>query len=140
MLDHHEDNFTVVFGAMGVNMETARFFSTDFQEVCVLSCATSFPLSGTSFLCSTQPPLWFPQSGAMQRTVLFMNLADDPTIERIITPRLALTTGACRCRVVSFACLVCVCCVVIFASHRWEYLRVSCICPFARSRSRVPCV
>ena len=33
------------------------------------------------------------QSGAMQRTVLFMNLADDPTIERIITPRLALTTG-----------------------------------------------
>jgi len=45
-------------------METARFFSTDFQE-----------------------------SGAMQRTVLFMNLADDPTIERIITPRLALTTA-----------------------------------------------
>ena len=33
------------------------------------------------------------QSGAMQRTVLFTNLADDPTIERIITPRLALTTG-----------------------------------------------
>lgn len=46
----------------------------------------------------------------MQRTVLFTNLADDPTIERIITPRLALTTGggvdaaaclrtkqACRC-------------------------------------------
>ena len=33
------------------------------------------------------------QSGAMQRTTLFMNLADDPTIERIITPRLALTTA-----------------------------------------------
>ena len=33
------------------------------------------------------------QSGAMQRTVLFTNLADDPTIERIITPRLALTTA-----------------------------------------------
>ena len=29
----------------------------------------------------------------LQRTVLFMNLADDPTIERIITPRLALTTA-----------------------------------------------
>lgn len=29
----------------------------------------------------------------MQRTVLFTNLADDPTIERIITPRLALTTA-----------------------------------------------
>lgn len=30
----------------------------------------------------------------MQRTALFLNLANDPTIERIITPRLALTTGA----------------------------------------------
>jgi vacuolar-type H+-ATPase subunit B/Vma2 len=33
------------------------------------------------------------QSGAMQRTALFLNLANDPTIERIITPRLALTTA-----------------------------------------------
>ena len=33
VLDHHDDNFAIVFGAMGVNMETARFFSTDFQEV-----------------------------------------------------------------------------------------------------------
>merc|ERR1719238_130359 len=64
VLDHHDDNFAIVFGAMGVNMETARFFATDFEE-----------------------------SGAMQRTVLFTNLADDPTIERIITPRLALTTA-----------------------------------------------
>mmetsp|Transcript_24166 Transcript_24166/g.83902 ORF Transcript_24166/g.83902 Transcript_24166/m.83902 type:complete len:517 (-) Transcript_24166:59-1609(-) len=62
--DHHDDNFAIVFGAMGVNMETARFFRSDFEE-----------------------------SGAMQRTVLFTNLADDPTIERIITPRLALTTA-----------------------------------------------
>ena len=31
--DHHDDNFCIVFGAMGVNMETARFFSMDFQEV-----------------------------------------------------------------------------------------------------------
>lgn len=60
-LDGHEDNFSVVFGAMGVNMETARFFRNDFEE-----------------------------SGAMERTVLFLNLANDPTIERIITPRLAL--------------------------------------------------
>jgi vacuolar-type H+-ATPase subunit B/Vma2 len=30
--DSHEDNFTVVFGAMGVNMETARFFKNDFEE------------------------------------------------------------------------------------------------------------
>jgi len=56
-----QDNFSVVFGAMGVNMETARFFRNDFEE-----------------------------SGAMERTVLFLNLANDPTIERIITPRLAL--------------------------------------------------
>ena len=49
---------------MGVNMETARYFRTSFEE-----------------------------SGAMQRSVLFLNLANDPTIERIITPRLALTTA-----------------------------------------------
>jgi len=63
-MDAHEDNFSIVFGAMGVNMETARFFRSDFEE-----------------------------SGAMQRTALFLNLANDPTIERIITPRLALTTA-----------------------------------------------
>jgi len=62
--DHHDDNFCVVFGAMGVNMETARYFRNDFTE-----------------------------SGAISRTALFMNLANDPTIERIITPRLALTTA-----------------------------------------------
>lgn len=64
VVDHHNDNFAIVFGAMGVNMETARFFSKDFEE-----------------------------SGSMARTALFVNLADDPTIERIITPRLALTTA-----------------------------------------------
>jgi V-type H+-transporting ATPase subunit B len=64
VFDSHEDNFAIVFAAMGVNMETARFFRQDFAE-----------------------------SGAQQRTALFMNLANDPTIERIITPRLALTTA-----------------------------------------------
>merc|ERR1719149_191194 len=63
-VDSHEDNFAMCFGAMGVNMETARFFRSDFEE-----------------------------SGAMNRTALFLNLANDPTIERIITPRLALTTA-----------------------------------------------
>lgn len=63
-IDSHEENFAIVFGAMGVNLETARFFERDFEE-----------------------------SGAMERTVLFMNLLNDPTIERIITPRLALTTA-----------------------------------------------
>merc|ERR1711881_175503 len=46
------------------NMETARYFRQDFEE-----------------------------NGAMSKVVLFLNLANDPTIERIITPRLALTTA-----------------------------------------------
>mmetsp|Transcript_6510 Transcript_6510/g.5796 ORF Transcript_6510/g.5796 Transcript_6510/m.5796 type:complete len:367 (-) Transcript_6510:53-1153(-) len=50
--------------SLAVNMETARFFKTDFEVY-----------------------------GSMDRVVLFMNLANDPTIERIITPRLALTTA-----------------------------------------------
>lgn len=35
----------------------------------------------------------FEENGSLERTVLFMNLANDPTIERIITPRIALTTA-----------------------------------------------
>jgi hypothetical protein len=62
--DGHEDNFSVVFAAMGVNMETARFFKDDFES-----------------------------NGSLDRVTLFLNLANDPTIERIITPRLALTTA-----------------------------------------------
>merc|ERR1711939_300024 len=62
--DHHIDNFAIVFGAMGVNMETARFFRNDFEE-----------------------------NGSMENVVLFLNLANDPTIERIVTPRLALTAA-----------------------------------------------
>ncbi|KAG8832186.1 Vacuolar ATP synthase subunit B [Serendipita sp. 399] len=64
VLDGHEDNFSIVFAAMGVNMETARFFKSDFEE-----------------------------NGSLDRVTLFLNLANDPTIERIITPRLALTTA-----------------------------------------------
>ena len=62
--DHSDENFVVVFGAMGVNKETARFFISDFEK-----------------------------NGSMERVVLFMNIASDPTIERIITPRLALTAA-----------------------------------------------
>merc|ERR1712061_72133 len=62
--DHSAENFSIVFGAMGVNMETARFFKNDFEE-----------------------------NGSMENVVLFMNLANDPTIERIVTPRLALTAA-----------------------------------------------
>ncbi|XP_065882920.1 V-type proton ATPase subunit B [Dysidea avara] len=64
VLDDHEDNFAIVFAAMGVNTETARFFKQDFEE-----------------------------NGSMENVCLFLNLANDPTIERIITPRLALTTA-----------------------------------------------
>ncbi|PVH19927.1 V-type proton ATPase subunit B [Candidozyma haemuli] len=62
--DGHEENFSIVFAAMGVNLETSRFFKQDFEE-----------------------------NGSLERTSLFLNLANDPTIERIITPRLALTTA-----------------------------------------------
>jgi len=55
-------NFAICFGAMGVNLETARFFRNDFEE-----------------------------NGAMPRISPFLNLANDPTIERIITPRLTLS-------------------------------------------------
>ena len=62
--DHSDENFAIVFAAMGVNKETSRFFQTDFEK-----------------------------NGSMERVVLFMNNASDPTIERIITPRLALTAA-----------------------------------------------
>merc|ERR1711959_650047 len=64
VLDHSVDNFTVVFAAMGVNKEVARFFQNDFEA-----------------------------NGSMEQLVMFLNLASDPTIERIVTPRLALTTA-----------------------------------------------
>lgn len=48
--DGHEDNFSIVFAAMGVNQETARFFTRDFEE-----------------------------NGSMERVTLFLNLANDPT-------------------------------------------------------------
>ena len=58
------EDFCVVFAAMGVNQETARFFRQEFE-----------------------------QNGSMEKAVVFLNLANDPTIERIVTPRLALTTA-----------------------------------------------
>lgn len=63
-LDESSESFCIVFAAMGINMEVARFFQEDFEA-----------------------------NGSMERTVLFLNLANDPTSERIITPRLALTTS-----------------------------------------------
>merc|ERR1711975_96527 len=59
-----KSDFAIVFGAMGTTTETARFFKQDFE-------------------CN----------GALETLVMFLNLAMDPTIERIITPRIALTTA-----------------------------------------------
>lgn len=57
-----DTQFAVVFGAMGITFEEADFFISDFRR-----------------------------TGAIDRAVLFMNLANDPAIERIATPRMALT-------------------------------------------------
>ena len=58
------ESFAVVFAAMGITAEEARFFREDFEK-----------------------------TGALERVVLFLNLADDPAVERIITPRIALTVA-----------------------------------------------
>jgi V/A-type H+/Na+-transporting ATPase subunit B len=58
------EKFAVVFAAMGITFEEADYFITDFRR-----------------------------TGALERAVLFMNLADDPPIERIAVPRMALTTA-----------------------------------------------
>lgn len=59
-----EEEFAVVFCAMGITYEEASFFRENFEE-----------------------------TGAFERVTMFLNLADDPAIERIITPRIALTTA-----------------------------------------------
>ena len=53
--DGHEDNFSIVFAAMGVNMETSRFFTRDFEE-----------------------------NGSLERVTLFLNLANDPTLVALL--------------------------------------------------------
>jgi len=58
------EEFAVVFAAIGVQHSEARFFRRTLEE-----------------------------SGAIKRSILFLNLADDPAIERIITPRVALTAA-----------------------------------------------
>jgi V/A-type H+/Na+-transporting ATPase subunit B len=59
-----QEAFAVVFAAMGITKEEANHFMADFER-----------------------------TGALERAVVFLNLADDPAVERIITPRLALTTA-----------------------------------------------
>ena len=57
-----DEGFAVVFAAIGITFEEAQFFMDDFKK-----------------------------TGAIDRSVLFMNLADDPAIERLSTPKMALT-------------------------------------------------
>ncbi len=59
-----EGNFAVVFAAMGITFEEAEFFINQFKE-----------------------------TGAISRAVLYVNLANDPVVERITLPRIALTTA-----------------------------------------------
>lgn len=59
-----ESKFAVVFAAVGITFEEADYFISDFKR-----------------------------TGAIDRAVLFMNLANDPAIERIATPRMALTAA-----------------------------------------------
>lgn len=59
-----ESNFAVVFAAIGITYEEADFFAADFRR-----------------------------TGAIDRTVMFLNLANDPAVERIATPRMALTAA-----------------------------------------------
>jgi len=59
-----DTKFSVVFAAVGITFEEADFFISDFKR-----------------------------TGAIDRTVLFINLASDPAIERITTPRMALTAA-----------------------------------------------
>ena len=59
-----DEEFAVVFAAMGITFEEAHFFEESFRE-----------------------------SGAIDRTVLFINLANDPAVERISTPRMALSAA-----------------------------------------------
>jgi V/A-type H+-transporting ATPase subunit B len=63
VISGHGD-FAVVFAAMGITFEEASFFMEDFRK-----------------------------TGAIERTVMYVNLANDPAIERISTPRLALTAA-----------------------------------------------
>ena len=58
------EKFAVVFAAMGITFEESEFFIADFKK-----------------------------TGAIERSVLFINLADDPPIERLALPRMALTTA-----------------------------------------------
>jgi len=59
-----KENFVVIFAAMGITSEEAQYFISDFE-----------------------------QTGALERSIVFLNLASDPAVERLVTPRMALTAA-----------------------------------------------
>ena len=59
-----KENFVVVFAAMGITNEEAQYFINDFK-----------------------------QTGALERSIVFLNLADDPAVERLVTPKMASTAA-----------------------------------------------
>lgn len=59
-----DEKFVVIFAAMGITNEEAQYFMRDFE-----------------------------QTGALERSVVFLNLANDPAVERLVTPRMALTAA-----------------------------------------------
>ena len=59
-----KENFVVIFAAMGITNEEAQYFINDFK-----------------------------QTGALERSVVFLNLANDPAVERLVTPKMALTAA-----------------------------------------------
>ena len=59
-----QENFVVIFAAMGITNEEAQYFIDDFK-----------------------------QTGALERSVVFLNLANDPAVERLVTPKMALTAA-----------------------------------------------
>ncbi len=63
-LKDSSENFAVVFAAMGITSEEANYFLREFES-----------------------------TGALERTVVFLNLSSDPSMERVVTPRMALTTA-----------------------------------------------
>lgn len=62
--DNNDDKFAIVFAAMGVKHDVAEFFKKSFEE-----------------------------SGVLNKVVMFLNLSNDPVVERIITPKCALTAA-----------------------------------------------
>ena len=62
--DNSDEKFAIVFAAMGVKYDVAEFFRRTFEE-----------------------------SGASDHVVMFLNLANDPTVERLLTPKIALTAA-----------------------------------------------